>query len=164
VLHLHVVTAGGTCHAGVPPCMFHLCAARLRLLQYRIEPELVQQESPFKGSKKFGMCYVSSQGLSAYGTVLEITQHQVLPDGRLLVLTKGLDRFKVHDIKQEKPVLLCEVEMLEDDANEEELAEAAEKAKELFRNVLRLNARYKKIELKDEHLVRTCAYSCLCRW
>jgi Lon protease-like protein len=122
----------------------------------------VQDESPFKGTKRFGMCYVNSQGLSKYGTVLEITSHLVQPDGRLSVLNKGKQRFRLQSVKQEKPVLLCEVEMLEDTCDEETLKESAAKARDLFTNVVRMNARYRKIEVAEEHLVCPHAYSDAC--
>lgn len=119
----------------------------------RIEPELVQEDSPFKGTKRFGMCFVSNQGLSKYGTVLEITKHVVQEDGRLLILTKGKERFRLQNISQEKPVLLCDVEMLQDSCDEESLQESATKAKELFTNLVKMNSRYRKIEASEEHLV-----------
>jgi hypothetical protein len=121
---------------------------------FRVEEDLVQDESPFKGSKRFGMCFATAEGLATYGTVLEIVKHTVLPDGRLLVLTKGRDRFKIEKIVQEKPVLLCDVNMIDDSEDEEALRPSAEKAKELFRNLLQLNAKYKKLTLDEATLVR----------
>lgn len=99
------------------------------------------------------MCFLNTQGLAQYGTVLEITTHVVQPDGRLMILTKGKERFRLDNIAQEKPVVLCEVEMLHDSGEEEPLQESADKAKELFRNLLQVNARYRKIAISDEHLV-----------
>lgn len=120
----------------------------------RIEAELVQEDSPFKGTKRFGMCFVCNQGLSKYGTLLEITKHSVQQDGRLLILNKGMKRFRLEKVKQEKPVLLCDVTILEDDCDEESLKESAEKAKELFTNVVKLNARHRKVAVNEEHSVR----------
>ena len=128
-------------------------------MAYRIEPELVQDDSPFKGTKRFGMCYLNNQGLSKYGTVLEITTHVVQPDGRLMILTKGKERFRLENILQEKPVVHCEVEMLQDSCEEEPLKESAEKAKELFKTLLEVNARYRKLAVAEEHLV--CSHTML---
>ena len=125
----------------------------------RIEPELVQEESPFKGTKRFGLCFICKQGLSKYGTLLEITKHSVQKNGTLLILNKGLKRFRLEKIKQEKPVLVCDVTMLEDDCDEESLKESAEKAKELFTNVVKLNARHRKVAVNEEHSV--CAHESL---
>ena len=105
------------------------------------------------------MCFLNSQGLAQYGTILEITTHAVQPDGRLMILTKGKERFKLESIAQEKPVVLCEVEMLQDTAEEEPLQESADKAKELFRSLLQVNARYRKVAAAEEHLV--CSHSML---
>lgn len=132
---------------------------RVFSVAYRIEPELVQDDSPFKGTKRFGMCYLNNQGLSKYGTVLEITTHVVQPDGRLMILTKGKERFRLENILQEKPVVHCEVEMLQDSCEEEPLKESAEKAKELFKTLLEVNARYRKLAVAEEHLV--CSHTML---
>ena len=69
----------------------------------------MQTEAAHRGSKRFGMCFSSGDGLAAHGTVLEIVRHQVLDDGRLLVLCKGRERFELRKIVEEKPVLRCRV-------------------------------------------------------
>jgi ATP-dependent Lon protease len=46
-----------------------------------------------------------------------------LPDTPLpyrFVTNKGVERFKIVNVVQEKPVLLCEVEVLEEDEDESE--------------------------------------------
>lgn len=116
--------------------------------------DLVQEDSPFKGSKRFGMCLLTADGLSTYGTVLEVIHHKVLPDARLLTVSKGRERFKLVKIIQERPVLLCEVEYLEDNEDEESLQDASDELKTLFRDVLQLNARYKNVPVDEEFLVR----------
>jgi ATP-dependent Lon protease len=120
----------------------------------RVVEDLVQQDSPFRGTKRFGMCYASSQGLSAYGTVLEIVNHSVQPDGRILILCRGLDRFILKSIVKEKPVLLCNVELVRDDEDEAALADVADKARALFTQLLRMNAEHKKVPVDDALLVR----------
>lgn len=56
----------------------------------RIEDGLVNHESPFCGSKQFGMCYVSQEGgLASVGCILEIQEHVRLEDGRILITNKG---------------------------------------------------------------------------
>lgn len=119
----------------------------------RIVEDLVQEDSPFKGSKRFGMCLLTGDGLSTYGTVLEVIHHKVLPDARLLTVSKGRERFKLVKIIQERPVLLCEVEYLEDNEDEESLQDASDELKSLFRDVLELNARYKNVPVDEEFLV-----------
>jgi Lon protease-like protein len=78
----------------------------------RIARDLVQEDSPFRGTKRFGMCFVSNDGLAALGTVLEIVKHAVFDDGRMLVLCKGRERFCLKKIIAEKPVLRCTVKVL----------------------------------------------------
>lgn len=115
--------------------------------------DLVQDDSPFKGTKRFGMCYTDRDGLSKHGTVLEIVEHKLLEDGRILILTKGRERFMVHDIKQERPVLLCSVQLIHDEEEDDEaLRDLAAEVRDLFRRTLELNGRYKKIEIDEKTL------------
>lgn len=86
-----------------------------------IDEGLVQQESPFAGSRRFGMCYVDERGrLSAIGTTLEIQDFVLEPGGRMYVTNKGVERFKVTKVVAEKPVLICDVEVLPEDEDESE--------------------------------------------
>lgn len=105
------------------------------------------------GTKRFGLCLLTPDGLSMYGTVLEILHHKVFPDARLLTVSKGRERFRLVKILQERPVLVCDVEYLEDEADEEALTPSADELKSLFRDVLKLNARYKNMPVDEEFLV-----------
>jgi hypothetical protein len=52
----------------------------------RVEEGLVQQDSPFCGTKKFGMCYVDKEGrVASIGTILEIVEF-----AHIKVLLRGL--------------------------------------------------------------------------
>ena len=57
----------------------------------------------------------SSQGLASIGTLLEITDHANLEDGRMIVNNVGRQRFKILEVVEEKPVLICRVEYLPDE-------------------------------------------------
>ena len=59
------------------------------IIRYRLEEGLVNHQSPFCGSRTFGMCWATSQGLTSVGTTLHIDNHKVQPDGRMLVTAKG---------------------------------------------------------------------------
>jgi hypothetical protein len=49
--------------------------AVLALYGHRVEEGLVQQDSPFCGTKRFGMCYVDKEGrVASIGTILEIVE------------------------------------------------------------------------------------------
>ncbi|KAF8057912.1 Lonrf1 [Scenedesmus sp. PABB004] len=112
-----------------------------------VDEGLVQQESPFAGSRRFGMCYVDEKGrMSTVGTTLEIQNFVLDPSGRMYVTSKGLERFRVTSVIAERPVMLCEVEVLpEDDPDASDEAKAlAGEVGELFRNVLRLHVKVTK--------------------
>jgi hypothetical protein len=120
---------------------------------------MANEESPYCGTRKFGMCYVNQEGglagegpcffalpsrafcmyyffffffffffsclalatcmltfctpfhffETAIGTTLEITEHERVKDGRMLINNTGVERFKIVSVKQETPVLICEV-------------------------------------------------------
>ncbi|KAI8466929.1 MAG: hypothetical protein J3K34DRAFT_524170 [Monoraphidium minutum] len=112
-----------------------------------IEDGLVQAESPYAGTKRFGMCYVDggSGKMATVGTLLDIQAHSFEPDGRILVVNKGAARFRVTKVVKERPVLICEVEVLPEDEDDSlEAKELAEQVAALFRNVLRL---FRKVKL-----------------
>ena len=56
-------------------------------------------------------------GLAAIGCCLEIEKHKQLEDGRLLVVMRGVERFRIRKIIAETPVLIAEVEDLEDEVS-----------------------------------------------
>ena len=61
------------------------------------------------------MCFVSEQGLAAIGTMLHIDTHERLDDGQMLIENTGKERFQILRVVEERPVLICEVEMLQED-------------------------------------------------
>lgn len=82
-----------------------------------VEEGLVQKDSPFAGTREFGMCWFDrdTSQMAMVGTKLHIEQYTHEPDGRLYVTSKGTQRFKVTKIVKQAPVLICEVEALPDD-------------------------------------------------
>jgi Lon protease-like protein len=130
-----------------------------------IEDGLVSPDKPWAGSKRFGMCFADprSRGVSAVGTVLEVRAHALLPDGRLVLETRGAERFRITEVVEERPVLVCDVEFLEDAAGAaEEEAALAEEVATLFRQVVRLSTRVRDAgaappELADPEQLRTLA-------
>ena len=108
----------------------------------RVEDGLINHESPFCGSKRFGISHVNSQGhVSQVGTLLKIEGHRKLPDGQITTFNRGVtslnglrcciiivgwnftssisgvERYKIRKITQKHPILIAEVEMMaeEDD-------------------------------------------------
>ena len=55
----------------------------------RLDEDLIQQDSEFKGTRELGMCLASQQGVASTGTTLRIMQHANFPDGRMHVDTSG---------------------------------------------------------------------------
>lgn len=61
------------------------------------------------------MCLVTGPGqMATVGTVLEISQHERKPDGRMLIMSKGAERFRVTKILKEKPYIVAEIEDFHD--------------------------------------------------
>lgn len=118
-----------------------------------IEEGLVQKDSPWCGTKRFGMVYVDNEGrMATIGTTLEIMDFQNVPDGRLFVSNKGRDRFRILNIVKEKPVLLCEVEVIPETEETEETKELAREVAELLRNTIKLNLKMQNISVSDDQL------------
>eukprot|EP01024_Parvocaulis_polyphysoides_P006400 TRINITY_DN11708_c0_g1_i2.p1 TRINITY_DN11708_c0_g1~~TRINITY_DN11708_c0_g1_i2.p1 ORF type:complete len:293 (-),score=25.67 TRINITY_DN11708_c0_g1_i2:250-1128(-) len=136
--------------ADVPLQIFE---ARYRVLfntllagQKDIDELLVQEESPFKGSQKFGLNFMSERGLVEVGTTLQIQEHTTLDDGRLLVVNKGVERYRIRNVVQEKPVLICEVEILPEDDDQSAVAtELQNEVVDLFVNIQKLNLKMKSL-------------------
>lgn len=121
-----------------------------------IDEGLVSPDKPWRGSRRFGMVLYDSNagGLATVGTVLEIIEHSTIDDGRLLVQTVGRERFKISKIVEERPVLVCDVEMLD---SEESSLEDDPKAKELadhigtlFREMVKLTVKIRGSTVPDE--------------
>jgi len=142
----------------------HIFEARYRVLfatllegSEGVNTDLVDVESPFKGTRRFGMCWLNGQGsMAATGTELHIDAHQMLPDGRMLVESTGRRRFRVRKVVKEKPVMVCEVEYLDSEEEagpgEDEgdaVRELAQEVLTLFRNVTELNFKLRGLDSGD---------------
>lgn len=120
-----------------------------------VEEGLVSTEAEWCGTKRFGMCYVDKEGrMASIGTVLEITEFENVPDGRIFVTNKGREKFKVLKVVKEKPVMLCEVEMMPEEGKSDS-AEAKELAKEvadLLRSTIKLNVKMQSLSVPEDQL------------
>eukprot|EP00873_Tetraselmis_striata_P007433 jgi/Tetstr1/427697/TSEL_017822.t1 len=118
-----------------------------------LEDGLVNEESPFAGTRKFGMCYLNSNGeLSAVGTLLDIQDHQRHDDGRLAVVSKGGQKFRILEVKQERPVLICEVELLPTDSDAEDpgMRELRDEVAALCNDTVRLICKMQQIPVPHQ--------------
>ena len=143
-------------------CPLHIFEARYRVLfstlianeAEGIDQGLVSPDKPWKGTRRFGMAYYDQQagGLASVGTVLEIQEHSTMDDGRMLIENIGRERFKIVDVVEEKPVLVCKVEYLRDEEESESLPELQslrEDVSGLFKDVVRLSTKIKEIPGAD---------------
>ena len=145
----------------------HRTEARYRVLfstlldgDATIDQGLVADDKPWKGTRRFGMAYYDQQagGLASIGTVLEIREHSTMDDGRMLIENVGRERFRIKDVVEEKPILVCEVEYLEDeepgtDAYGAEAKELRDEVAQLFRDVVKLSTKLKDIPDADPELL-----------
>lgn len=148
-------------------CPLHIFEARYRVLfstlldgDGGIDEGLVSPDKPWKGTRKFGMAYYDQQagGLASVGTVLEIQEHSTMDDGRMLIENIGRERFKIVDVVEEKPVLVCKVEYLEDeDDNDKESTSRLESLREevatLFKDVVKLSTKLKDFSEADKEVL-----------
>ncbi|XP_078142131.1 LON peptidase N-terminal domain and RING finger protein 2 [Centroberyx gerrardi] len=98
------------------PCPLHVFEPRYRLMIRR---------SMETGTKQFGMCIADElKGFADYGCMLEVRDVKFFPDGRSVVDTIGVSRFKVLNHGQRDGYNTAKIEYLEDRKVEgEELAE-----------------------------------------
>lgn len=119
-----------------------------------IDEGLVVKDSPFCGTKRFGMCFIDQSGrLATTGTTLEIQEHISDDEGRMFITNKGVERFRILEVVKERPVLTCQVEILDEDENmTEEAVTLANEVAELFRNTIRLHIKMNGIKAPDDVL------------
>ena len=112
----------------------HIFEARYRVLfntllagEAGIDEDMVDDTSPFKATKKFGISCVFERGagggdgdattssIASVGTVMSICEHHLLEDGQMDILSEGKRRYRILEVVKEKPVLLCRVQEFDDD-------------------------------------------------
>ncbi|XP_020504815.2 LON peptidase N-terminal domain and RING finger protein 2 [Labrus bergylta] len=98
------------------PCPLHVFEPRYRLMIRR---------SMETGTKQFGMCIADElKGFADHGCMLQVRDVQFFPDGRSVVDTIGVSRFKVLSHGQRDGYNIAKIEYLEDKKVEgEELTE-----------------------------------------
>ncbi|KAM9319410.1 LON peptidase N-terminal domain and RING finger protein 2 [Gastrophryne carolinensis] len=88
------------------PCPLHVFEPRYRLMIRR---------SMETGTKQFGMCIADElKGFADYGCMLQVRDVKFFPDGRSVVDTIGLNRFKVLSHGQRDGYNTADIEYLED--------------------------------------------------
>lgn len=93
------------------PTFLHIFEPRYRLMIRRA----------WEHDKRFGMCLPGEHGgIHPYGTVLEIRKYELLPDGRSLIETVGVGRFKMGTTDVVDGYTVAQVEPVVDVSAEEE--------------------------------------------
>ena len=142
-------------HSALPPRAYRAspgaCACVLLLLTRcpsllrSLEDDLIDEESAFKGTREFGMAFAHSRGVASIVTMLHIKEHARMPDGRMLINSRGGRRFRIVRVVKERPVLICEVSWFDDaedamgEDDEYTLSELAGEMRTLFLNTLLLS-------------------------
>lgn len=99
-----------------------------------------------KGNGFFGLSYFDSSSSTGeqpapghIGCVAEISESQLLPDGRSNILTVGLIRYRVEDyVERGDPYLVARVSFFEDEAEDESLLnESSREVAETFSRIAR---------------------------
>ncbi|KXZ50336.1 hypothetical protein GPECTOR_17g977 [Gonium pectorale] len=124
-----------------------------------VEEGLVQTDSPFCGTRRFGMCYVDGrseggvQRMASIGTALEVEDFAHVQDGRILITCKGRERFRILSIVRERPIMIAEVEELAEDEDEgEQVTALAREVADLLRSTIRLNVKLNNLEATEDTL------------
>ncbi|XP_015922993.1 LON peptidase N-terminal domain and RING finger protein 1-like [Parasteatoda tepidariorum] len=88
------------------PCPLHVFEPRYKLMiRHCLEA----------GRSRFGMCASIDNKISEYGTVLEIKEVSFFPDGRSVVYTVGVKRFRVLSKEEHDSYPIAMVEFLQDE-------------------------------------------------
>ena len=91
--------------------------------------------------KPFGIVRASEDGVAGIGCTAEILSvTKKYDDGRMDILTRGVERFEVVEVSEERTFLQAEISLLEDDDNE-----PAQPARPLIEQAVRLHAEIVKI-------------------
>jgi len=118
-------------------CTMALPGIQCPLHVFEPKYRMMLRECLESGSYKFGMCKADKEGgFFDYGTIVEVRHVRYLPDGRSIIDTVGVRRFKVNGKCLKEGVSYAKVEYFEDDkdicANEEEVAQLFNKCRATY--------------------------------
>lgn len=100
--------------------------------------ECIEQKKPF------GVVRASSEGVADIGCTAEIMSVlKKYDDGRMDILTRGVDRFEVIEVNEGRSFLQAEIALVQDD--EEEEGRPAKPASEMVTQAVRLHAEIAKL-------------------
>ncbi len=96
--------------------------------------------------KPFGVVRASSDGVADIGCTAEITSvTKKYDDGRMDILTRGVDRFEVIEVNEERSFLQAEIAMVQDEDEDGDGGEHARPTAEMVTQAVRLHAEIAKL-------------------
>ena len=111
------------------PLPLHIFEARYK----EMIAECLEQKKPF------GVVHASSDGVADIGCTAEIVSvTRKYDDGRMDILTRGVDRFEVIEVNQDRSFLQAEIAVVHDDDEDEDGTE--QPAAEMVTHAVRLHA------------------------
>jgi Lon protease-like protein len=98
--------------------------------------ECLQQKKPF------GVVRASSEGVADIGCTAEIMSvTRKYDDGRMDILARGVDRFEVIEVNEDRPFLQAEISLVQDEVRDDEGEDGPGKpAAEMVTHAMRLHA------------------------
>eukprot|EP00640_Fibrocapsa_japonica_P003548 CAMPEP_0113943696 /NCGR_PEP_ID=MMETSP1339-20121228/26976_1 /TAXON_ID=94617 /ORGANISM="Fibrocapsa japonica" /LENGTH=301 /DNA_ID=CAMNT_0000948637 /DNA_START=79 /DNA_END=984 /DNA_ORIENTATION=- /assembly_acc=CAM_ASM_000762 len=130
---------------GMVAAPFGKCPLQIYEMRYRRMMNDIQ-----KKDEKFGMAMVDNRngGLMSVGTIMRVTQRSLLEDGRQLIVNEGVERFRILELKQQKPYTIAAVEIIDDDMDLHgvPLASIEEQVWECLQDVVRLSNKMQKTQ------------------
>ncbi|MFY9647182.1 MAG: LON peptidase substrate-binding domain-containing protein [Terriglobales bacterium] len=94
--------------------------------------------------KPFGIVRASDEGVADIGCIAEIVSvTKKYDDGRMDILTRGLERFEVVEVNQDRSFLQAEIALLQDE--DEDQDDPAKPAAEMVTQAVRLHAEIAKL-------------------
>jgi Lon protease-like protein len=96
--------------------------------------------------KPFGVVRASSEGVADIGCTAEIVSvTKKYDDGRMDILTRGVERFEVIQVNDDRAFLQAEISVVQDDDEDENEAEPGKPAAEMVTQAVRLHAEIAKL-------------------
>jgi Lon protease-like protein len=97
--------------------------------------------------KLFGIVRASEEGVADIGCTAEIVSVKKYDDGRMDIITRGVERFEVLEVNEERSFLQAEIALVHDD--EEEEGDIAKPEPSLVKEAVRLHAEIAKLAGAD---------------
>ena len=113
--------------------------------------------------KEFGIVYFNGEALQTIGCTARIEKIlKQYPDGRLDIMTSGLNRFSIKELYDEKPYLQAQIQFFDDAPEEgpdgETLQKLADKGFQLLRKINTATEQYKEDRFTNQYDYKTVSF------